>query len=237
MKIERIGLAGMWFAIQTALMASHRAPNRAQLQRMISAALLLVVMAEPATAQTNFPRVVPGPLSMRQQQNQRFDSRPPTVQDTTHRVIRPSYWAEGALVGGGAAGTLTGLAFMAFCDSGEGTPAPNCMAAGNLGMLGGVMLVGVPAALIGGSIPKTIPPGSVRVGDKGKLGALAFGLPSLVITAIGVHHYCGSHPNFIYSRDPCSPRDMLGAVATGALNTGIGYLLGRAIPKWGPPPK
>jgi len=78
--------------------------------------------------------VAPGPLSA---------GWPAQARDSVVRDIRPTYWKEGALVGG-LAGAVAGLVLSSACEMG-------CMTAAILG--GGLLLV-LPGALIGGQFRK-----------------------------------------------------------------------------------
>ena len=70
--------------------------------------------------------------------------------------VHPSYWKEGAVIGGVVGGVLGGLIVDALCDINE-EPGGGT-ACGLLPTLGGVVIgaaiVAIPGALIGGQIPK-----------------------------------------------------------------------------------
>jgi hypothetical protein len=201
-------------------------------------AAMVSATAAPRTlpAQAAIGRIVSGPLTPLAERGVLFEEAEPAVQDTVRRNLHPTYWAEGVLIGGGAAGFLMGAVFTAICDLGE-SGDPNCLGAGQAGILGGVLLAGVPAALIGSAFKKQVPaPGSVRRGNKGLLGALAFGIPSAAIEIAGTNYYCHRSSSIVFSYHPCSAGKIASSLLIGVVNSGVGYLIGRAIPKWGPPP-
>lgn len=67
--------------------------------------------------------------------------------------IRPTYWKEGAIVGGVIGGVGLGLLAARFCAVAEETDE-SCTGATLVGGLLGAVILGVPGALIGGSFPK-----------------------------------------------------------------------------------
>jgi peptidoglycan/LPS O-acetylase OafA/YrhL len=69
------------------------------------------------------------------------------------RNIRPTYWKEGALVGGGV-GAVGGLLLgLAVCGLSE-DPNSSCTGTTIAGALGGALLLAIPGALIGGQFDK-----------------------------------------------------------------------------------
>jgi uncharacterized membrane protein YeaQ/YmgE (transglycosylase-associated protein family) len=79
-------------------------------------------------------------------------SLPWEVPDTA-KVIQPTHWKEGALIGG-VLGLIPGaLLGHAICENSE-DPDANCTVWTILGGLGGAILLGFPGALIGGQFPK-----------------------------------------------------------------------------------
>jgi hypothetical protein len=69
------------------------------------------------------------------------------------RNIQPTYWKEGALVGGGV-GAVGGLLLgLAVCGLSE-DPNSSCTGTAIAGALGGALLLAIPGALIGGQFHK-----------------------------------------------------------------------------------
>ena len=67
--------------------------------------------------------------------------------------IRPTYWEEGAIVGGVAGGVSIGFLGYVACGLSE-QPGRNCLGMTLLGSLFGAALGAIPGALIGGAFPK-----------------------------------------------------------------------------------
>ncbi len=113
----------------------------------------LTVWASPAAGQTSpqgpvasvlFSGAARGPLSVG------WSSEP---HDSVVRDIRPTYWKEGAAVGGllGAlGGALVGRAVCGMSDE----FGKDCTGSTILGGVGGAVLLAIPGALIGGQFPK-----------------------------------------------------------------------------------
>ncbi len=73
--------------------------------------------------------------------------------DSIQRQIRPTYWKEGALIGGGL-GALTGAWLgHGLCGMSDEF-GKNCMGSLVLGGVLGAALLAIPGALIGGQFPK-----------------------------------------------------------------------------------
>lgn len=75
------------------------------------------------------------------------------VSPDTARRIHPTYWKEGALIGGVAGGVGFGALASALCEMSE-SARPNCARSTVLGGLIGAALVAIPGALIGGLFSK-----------------------------------------------------------------------------------
>jgi hypothetical protein len=82
--------------------------------------------------------------------------------DTIRTGIRPTYWKEGALIGGLVGGLGLGLFAAELCRFSE-QPSNGCVGTTLLTALVGTVIVGIPGALIGGSFPKY--PKNTRVID------------------------------------------------------------------------
>lgn len=72
--------------------------------------------------------------------------------DTT-KHIRPTYWKEGALIGGIVGAIPGALLGHDLCET-DDNPNNNCFVSTLLGAFGGAILMGLPGALIGGAFPK-----------------------------------------------------------------------------------
>lgn len=114
--------------------------------------LLLVVAAPFASAQ-----MAAGPAS-----SVVFSPRPhralqpaltSVTPDTVRTGIRPTYWKEGAIVGGVAGGVSIGFLGYVACGLSE-QPGRNCLGMTLLGGIFGAGLGAIPGALIGGAFPK-----------------------------------------------------------------------------------
>ena len=113
----------------------------------------LAIWASPAAGQTSRPAPVAsivfsgsarGPLSVA------WSSEP---RDSVVRDIRPTYWKEGALVGGllgAVGGALLGGGFCRMSDD----VGKDCTASTVVGAVGGAVLLAIPGALIGGQVSK-----------------------------------------------------------------------------------
>jgi hypothetical protein len=73
--------------------------------------------------------------------------------DTVRPKIRPTYWKEGALIGGALGGAGGALLGHGLCELSE-EPRKNCTGSLFLGGVLGAALLAVPGALIGGQFPK-----------------------------------------------------------------------------------
>jgi hypothetical protein len=73
--------------------------------------------------------------------------------DTVERQIRPTYWKEGALIGGIVGGVGGALLGHGLCEMSEDFDK-NCIGSVLLGGVLGAALLAVPGALIGGQFPK-----------------------------------------------------------------------------------
>jgi hypothetical protein len=67
--------------------------------------------------------------------------------------IRPTYWKEGAVIGGILGGALGVLAGGGLCGQSE-EPNKHCAGSMILGGMVGALLLGIPGALVGGLFPK-----------------------------------------------------------------------------------
>jgi hypothetical protein len=77
----------------------------------------------------------------------------PTLADSVPKKIRPTYWKEGALIGGAVGALLGAAAGYGLCEGGDGT-TKHCAGALVLGGVFGAALVAIPGALIGGQVSK-----------------------------------------------------------------------------------
>jgi hypothetical protein len=94
-----------------------------------------------------FSNAAPGPLST---------LRLIQPADSIERDIRPTYWKEGALVGGLiglAGGALLGVVVCAQSDE----VGNSCTGSAAAGALGGALILAIPGALIGGQMHKGEP--------------------------------------------------------------------------------
>lgn len=82
-----------------------------------------------------------------------FSPAPETAADSTN--VHPTYWKEGALLGGIPVGLAGYLLFRGLCDQ-DDTPGggKNCGLAGLGGAVLGFFIGAIPGALIGGQIEK-----------------------------------------------------------------------------------
>jgi hypothetical protein len=108
----------------------------------VSAQTPIALVRGPAPSPLRDPRVV-GPFRQ---------AWSPDPSDSVAK-IRPTYWKEGAIVGGVVGGIGLGLLAARFCAVAEETDE-NCTGATLVGGLLGAVILGVPGALIGGSLPK-----------------------------------------------------------------------------------
>ena len=119
-----------------------------------SVLLLIAVMAwsSPVAGQAAMRGPVPSVLTSAAR-GQLRNTNLRQAGDTVQRDIRPTYWKEGALIGGLigiAGGAVVGLVACSYSDE----VGKSCIGSAALGALGGALVLAVPGALIGGQMHK-----------------------------------------------------------------------------------
>jgi len=114
--------------------------------------LSLAVGTVPAPAQTSVAGPLPSLVWSRAERGPLQATRALAPSDTVPRNIQPTYWKEGALIGGVAGAVAGALLFAAFCESSD--VAGSCAGSTVGGVLVGALILGLPGALIGGQFPK-----------------------------------------------------------------------------------
>jgi hypothetical protein len=127
---------------------------------LVFALLLSIALANPGWSQGGAQRAWGPAASVLFAPVRPNHERMSILADTTPRRIRPTYWKEGAIVGGltlGILGAVFGAGICAYSET-EG----NCTGATLLGLFGGVLTGGTLGALIGGQFPKASPSDSAN---------------------------------------------------------------------------
>ncbi len=114
--------------------------------------LLSAVGTVHASAQTSVAGPQPSLLWSRSERAPLHATSALAPSDSVPRNIQPTYWKEGALIGGVAGGFAGAVLSAAFCENSE--TAGSCAGTTVGGALVGAVLLGVPGALIGGQFPK-----------------------------------------------------------------------------------
>ncbi len=112
--------------------------------------LSLAIGTAPAVAQASVPGPLPSSLWNRPAPGPLRSTLAPA--DSVPRNIPPTYWKEGALIGGLTGAVALAVLVTAFCEDSE--TADSCGGTTVGGALVGAVLLGVPGALIGGQFPK-----------------------------------------------------------------------------------
>lgn len=121
--------------------------------RLVLVVLAMAVAARPSVAQGFQSLRGPGP-------SQLFAARPPSpmqfTPDTTPKIIRPTHWKRGLLIGGTIGGVGFGALGYALCHDLSETQT-SCLgtALGSAGV--GAVIGGITGALIGGAFRKSVP--------------------------------------------------------------------------------
>jgi hypothetical protein len=163
-------------------------------------------------------------------------------QDTVIRQHASFGWRKPALIGGTVVGSLSGLVSIAFCgdfDSGNNTPLNYCPAQDGVAFLIGAAVGGTLVALITASpAAPRIPADYVVNGNRGAYGALMLGVPSAALLAVAMSRPCRRQVLFPApsSSSGCSIGSIASGLAMVAVNTGVGYLIGKGIPAFRPAP-
>jgi hypothetical protein len=111
---------------------------------MRSALALLSLLALPASASAQAPRIAPRPSIVFAQSTLTVTSRPANLPET--------HWKTGAIIGGVGLGVLGAVAMQGVCET------ESCATGAAIGgfLIGG-FIGGITGALIGGQIPKGAP--------------------------------------------------------------------------------
>jgi hypothetical protein len=115
---------------------------------MRSPLVLLALLALPAAASAQAPRIAPRASVVF------VRSAPQAPSDTMN--LPETHWKEGFLVGGIGLGLFGAYAGYELCGSSEGQDS-NCLASGLLGFGIGGLIGGVTGGMIGGLFPKAAP--------------------------------------------------------------------------------
>ena len=115
------------------------------------AGLLLATCMAPLSAQE--PARLQGPASSLLFTPSTLAGAAASDADTTARVVAPSHWQHGLLIGAGIGGLGLGAFLYAFC-KGLNEGEDNCVGSGLAGMGLGAVIGGTIGALIGGQIPE-----------------------------------------------------------------------------------
>jgi hypothetical protein len=114
--------------------------------------LLLLISPQNAMSQRSSPSIAgPVPIPIILDQDARFAMALPLAVDSVPE-IRPTYWKEGALIGGLTLGLGLGFLAGAFCSNSDS--GGSCGGATTGGFLLGGVCGGIIGALIGGQFPK-----------------------------------------------------------------------------------
>jgi hypothetical protein len=128
--------------------------------RVALAVLAMMLAAQPSAAQGSHR--LPGPSS-----SQLFVARPPSptriTPDTTPKVIRPTHWKRGLLIGGTIGAATLGALGYALCHDLSETRT-SCLGPAVGGAAVGAVMGGITGALIGGAFRKRGPADSTAAG-------------------------------------------------------------------------
>ena len=156
--------------------------------------------------------------------------------DTEPRRHASYAWRQPALITGAVVGGLSGLVSIAFCgdfDSNNFTPLDQCPAHDGIAFLLGAAVGGTVAAVITASpAAPAVPDGYEESGNRGLRGALTLGVPSAAILALSLGRPCRRAGPFsgTASSSGCSIGSIGGGLAMVAVNSLVGYLVGKGIP-------